>query len=447
VFDVQQTTTGNWAVVAAGTRALVVEAQDAPALRALASAVASGFAATLEALAADGFARTPSFGLIDGGAGRAMIAVRGPVVATVRTAAGERRIDAEGVSTWVEQQVAEATAVALAVEPADAADARRPALPLADGIVWGTAVSWAGTVASAAPAVVQEQKRAPITAPVAVEVQADEPQQVEPQRVEPQPVEPQLAQPEPALPDPVHPEQVDAVADETRIPDTTVSEATIAQPTDTDAGTDPDADGDATGYDHLFGATMVRSVEDAAVRQADEAEPARIDLPRFITDSAPARPSAEAGDHDGLTIMSGSLGGLLGGRQSEQEHERDNEHEQLPVAPSPRFFVDLADGRREYLEPPIVVGRAPVASTTARGPAPRPVTVDSAERDISRSHTTIAVEGDTVVVTDLHSRNGTMIVLPGKQPQKLRSGEPTAVIAGTVVDLGSGVTLTVGEDA
>ena len=418
MFDVQQTTTGDWAVVAAGTRALVVEAQDASALRKLAPAVASGFPETLEALAADGFARTPSFGLIDGGAGRAMIAVRGPVVATVQTTAGERRIDAEGVSTWVEQQVAEATAVALAVDAGHAADAggtARPALPLAEGIVWGTAVSWTGSVGAAAPVVVQEQKRAPVTAPVEVEV------------------------------------QVDAVGDETRIPDTTVNEATIAQPADTDldaalnAPANPDADADATGYDHLFGATMVRSVEDAAVRPAEEAEPARIDLPRFITDSAPARPSAEAGDHDGLTIMSGSLGGLRDrdGRQSDQEQE----HEQLPIAPSPRFFVDLADGRREYLEPPIVVGRAPVASTTARGPVPRPVTVDSAERDISRSHTTIAVEGDTVVVTDLHSRNGTMIVLPGKQPQKLRSGEPTAVIAGTVVDLGSGVTLTVGEDA
>jgi hypothetical protein len=36
-----------------------------------------------------------------------------------------------------------------------------------------------------------------------------------------------------------------------------------------------------------------------------------------------------------------------------------------------------------------------------------------------------------------------MIVLPGKSPQKLRAGEPTSVIPGTVVDLGSGVTLTV----
>lgn len=427
MFDVQQTTAGDWAVVAAGARALIVEGQDAAALRSLAAAVSSGFAETLEALAADGFARTPSFGLIEGAAGRAMIAVRGPVTATVRTHDGERSIDADGVSTWLEQQVAEATAVTLAVTGmADGAASARPALPLADGIVWAAGVSWGGTSAAQAvvPVVAPEAKRAPITAPVQVEAA------VEP---EPEPLAEPEAEPVPVTA-PDHAES-EVEAGETRIPDATLSEVTH-----TDA-----AEADATGYDHLFGATMMRSVEDAAVRPAEEAEPARIDLPRFITDSAPARPSAEAGDHDGLTIMSGSLDGLRANDRAKDG--ADDDAQQPPAAPSPRFFVDLADGRREYLEPPIVVGRAPVASTTARGPAPRPVTVDSAERDISRSHTTIAVEGDTVVVTDLHSRNGTMIVLPGKPPQKLRSGEPTAVIAGTVVDLGSGVTLTVGEDA
>ncbi len=64
---------------------------------------------------------------------------------------------------------------------------------------------------------------------------------------------------------------------------------------------------------------------------------------------------------------------------------------------------------------------------------------------ISRNHAQFTVEGGTVVVTDLHSRNGTHIVLPGKSPQKLRQGEPTAVIVGTVIDLGGGVTFTVSE--
>ena len=56
------------------------------------------------------------------------------------------------------------------------------------------------------------------------------------------------------------------------------------------------------------------------------------------------------------------------------------------------------------------------------------------------------MEGDSIVVTDLHSRNGTHVILPGKSPQKLRQGEPTAVIVGTVIDLGGGVVFTVSED-
>ncbi|TFB92682.1 FHA domain-containing protein [Cryobacterium sp. HLT2-28] len=75
------------------------------------------------------------------------------------------------------------------------------------------------------------------------------------------------------------------------------------------------------------------------------------------------------------------------------------------------------------------------------------VSLGGADQDISRNHVRITVEGETVVVTDLHSRNGTVIVLPGKPPQKLRGGESTSVIVGTVVDLGGGVTLSVGQDA
>jgi hypothetical protein len=55
----------------------------------------------------------------------------------------------------------------------------------------------------------------------------------------------------------------------------------------------------------------------------------------------------------------------------------------------------------------------------------------------------IAVEGGTIVVTDLHSRNGTTVVQPGRPPVKLRGGEPTPVLVGTVVDLGGGFEITV----
>ena len=89
------------------------------------------------------------------------------------------------------------------------------------------------------------------------------------------------------------------------------------------------------------------------------------------------------------------------------------------------------------------LGRAPSVSQVSGGRIPRLITIGAGDPDISRNHVRVAVEGDTVVVTDLHSRNGTHVVAPGKPPVKLRAGEPTPVLAGTVVDLGGGWTLQV----
>ena len=90
------------------------------------------------------------------------------------------------------------------------------------------------------------------------------------------------------------------------------------------------------------------------------------------------------------------------------------------------------------------VGRAPSVTKASGSSLPRLVVIPG-DKDISRNHVQITLEGGTVVVTDLHSRNGTQIVLPGRAPQQLRQGEPTSVIVGTVVDFGGGVTLTVSE--
>lgn len=112
--------------------------------------------------------------------------------------------------------------------------------------------------------------------------------------------------------------------------------------------------------------------------------------------------------------------------------------------PAPRFYLELPMGGREQLNQPLLVGRAPRASTASGESSSRLVTIPG-DKDISRNHAQFTVEGATVVVTDLHSRNGTQIIPPGKEAQQLRPGEPTAVIVGAIVDLGSGVTFTVRE--
>jgi pSer/pThr/pTyr-binding forkhead associated (FHA) protein len=73
---------------------------------------------------------------------------------------------------------------------------------------------------------------------------------------------------------------------------------------------------------------------------------------------------------------------------------------------------------------------------------PHLITVDSPEQDISRSHVEIRLEGDAVVVADLHTTNGTMLRRAGSEPTQLHPGEATVVVSGDVLELGDGVSVT-----
>lgn len=392
MFEVQQATAGDWAVVAAAGRALLVaQAGREPLLRYL-TAVRTGFAETLDALIADGLGRTPAFGLLDTSGDAVLLAVRG-LPAIVTDADGPRELRA-AVSSWLETQVETASAVTLG-QPGGGT------LPVAEGIVRGTALVWtaAGDAAAAPRDGEEPAKLSRITEPVVLEDGL-----LEPVAVASTPV---------------------PVDQPTRVPESTIAEAPEREP---------------SGYDHLFGATMMRGIEEAAVRAEQAQEPARIDLPGFITDSFPS--TAAVGDHDGLTLLSGDLPARTPLETPAETPAEPAAEPAEPPAPA-GYRLILPDGRSEPLAGAVIVGRAPSPSAfrTLRGA--RPLTLTGVEEDISRSHVAVAVEGDTVVVTDLHSRNGTLIVLPGKSPQKLRAGEPTTVVTGTVVDLGSGATLTV----
>lgn len=182
-------------------------------------------------------------------------------------------------------------------------------------------------------------------------------------------------------------------------------------------------------YDFLFGDTIYRTQAGVDVR---------------IPNPDPDRP----GDHDGSTMLAGDLG--LGDRVNEVRREASPESvpewKPAPRADS-RLQLERADGSREPLLRPVLIGRAPrvSAAAAASGPQPRLVTIAD-DQDISRSHLRVAVEGDAVVVTDLASKNGTVVTLPGAAPRKLRAKEATVVLPGTVIDLGGGITFTVRED-
>jgi pSer/pThr/pTyr-binding forkhead associated (FHA) protein len=73
------------------------------------------------------------------------------------------------------------------------------------------------------------------------------------------------------------------------------------------------------------------------------------------------------------------------------------------------------------------------------------MTVLSPGHDISRTHAQVEAEGWEIVVTDLHSTNGTAVVLGGADivRRRLAPGESMVVPLGSVLELGDGVSIAV----
>jgi len=90
------------------------------------------------------------------------------------------------------------------------------------------------------------------------------------------------------------------------------------------------------------------------------------------------------------------------------------------------------------LDVPCYVGRNPSAPRVTVGHPPRLVRVPSALREVSATHLELRQVGSTVVVTDVKSTNGSIVMIPGSVPRKLRQGESVVVSPGTLVDIGDG---------
>lgn len=90
------------------------------------------------------------------------------------------------------------------------------------------------------------------------------------------------------------------------------------------------------------------------------------------------------------------------------------------------------------LDRPAIVGRKPAAPALAPGAPPRLVTVLSPRQEVSSTHVEVRQLSASVVVTDLKSTNGSIVVFPGQEGRSLRSGESIAVVPGTLIDIGDG---------
>lgn len=394
-----------WSLVAAPGCLLALPADAAARVDGIAERLAGddGFRTALELLIAGGIASAPDFALIDGNSTVARVVLRGDakvVVTSDDPDVAELTISGAGVSTWSERVLEGARSLRLHVP----------------GSTWTVRLGPASEHADASPL-----EPAPATAESAVVAPVAEVTLVPTAEIEVPRSAPPVAS---------------ALAPQS------VSES-VTVPQVHDEGPEP--------YDFLFGNTVYRTQSGA------NPEPER------------------SGDHDGRTVLADELGlhGHVPASATFPERPQSAQPPQLPgtsevpdstfvapipghlpaaaqpVAPAappvPTLQLERADGSREQLARPVLIGRAPSASSAASGPAPRLITILD-DKDISRSHLRVAVEGDAVVVTDLASKNGTIVTLPGGSPRKLREGEPTVVLPGTLIDLGGGVTFTVRED-
>ncbi|MET0956171.1 MAG: hypothetical protein ABWY68_09485, partial [Cryobacterium sp.] len=290
---------GDWLAATTGDRLVLLPAEDAAsAARIWASLGESapgaddqGMRAVLDELTAGGLSRTPPFALLawsEDLPATVRVIVRGSVRVSLNTAAGDVLLTGTGVSTWVERSVDGVTHVDVrSADSTDSADAF--ALPLERGMVrtrrlqvtlepagTSTSTNTAAAPASARPAVAPAPARigeppTPASSPAATAAPTTAPA---PLAVPPRPT---------AVP----------AADEP------ASEQTITdiRPAGDDADT-PSADAPATaavesapsdGYDHLFGATVMRGVEQAAVRPEADDETEEPDA----TAAAPAGSAAD----------------------------------------------------------------------------------------------------------------------------------------------------------
>ncbi|WP_299444901.1 FHA domain-containing protein [uncultured Phycicoccus sp.] len=123
---------------------------------------------------------------------------------------------------------------------------------------------------------------------------------------------------------------------------------------------------------------------------------------------------------------------------------------QQPVPiPRPALGVlRISTGGVVTLDRGVLLGRAPrVNEELAPSQRPHLIRVGSVDRDISRNHAEVVLEGWHVLVRDLGSTNGTTVTLPGEEPVRLRPTEDQGIEPGAVITLADEVSLTYEVDA
>jgi hypothetical protein len=307
--------------------------------------------------------------------------------------------------------------------------------------------------------------------PEPAEPEPAEPEPAEPEPAEPEPIEPEPAAPEPAAPEPAEPEPAEPEPAE---PEPAEPEPFESEPVESEfepAGPGstapepaapiipplpaippppplPRAD-DGVLIDSIppFPRAATPPVPQAppAAAPADAAAAATEDLEATTVVGRPLRgrstapqPAAELpqGDHDGETLSLEEARRLRAGGALPAPAPTPAPVA-APVAPLGR--LRLSTGQIVLLDRTVIIGRRPGSSRASGAEMPHLIGVDSPQQDISRNHIEVRAEGDSILVTDLRTTNGTTLLRQGSVPTRLHPGEPTIVVSGDVLDLGDGV--------
>jgi hypothetical protein len=394
-----------------------------------------GLAAVLEALTGaygTSLSAIPPFAVVLAEGDAVRLAVRGDIAVDIEMSTESERVSGTGVTTWSERLLSDVTRVLVEAAPPTA-----PAdLPIADGVVLAAVVEWSPRDRPIAEPLAHDAEPATTgvvdadtgSVPFSVAEPPPEPETEKPEldaepergreRPAPIPVPPIAArtaselapsQPSPALIDSA---AVLSLADaDTLLPAESTFTVRHEEPS---SDTAPEPSVPATDDEEL-GRTVIRSEASAGETSA----------------------AAILGDHDGETISLAQAQAMRSGEPTTAPPPL------APPRPPAPGRLRVSTGQIVPLNRTVVLGRRPRSTRITGTDLPHLIAVESPQQDISRSHVELRVEGDSIIATDLHTTNGTLLLRSGSDPVRLHPGEATVVVPGDVLDLGDGITVAV----
>ncbi|MFT3852161.1 MAG: FHA domain-containing protein [Ilumatobacteraceae bacterium] len=443
-----------------------------------------GVDGVLEVVAGAGLRTLGDFAMAVEEDGALRVLVRGSARVRVTGSGAVADVDGAGLRTWNEQLVAGWEQVMISL---GSAVLEPPSLFALDG---------GGVV----PAAVLVRPNVAVTAEVPVTTVAARERESQPEPVPqavPQPQPEPESPPEPAddplllpAPEPVDGPSLAAAPGFQSVPARDLDPALTMFPSAFDAPdvvnvvvAESQVPAPDNAYDDLYGHTVHRDVQFAAIQADEDTEAAdeadlgdhdghTMSLAQLRQAEADLAGGTVLGDHDGHTISLADLRAARGadvppspvppaGGVSVQALLCPNGHPnpthavtcgrcEAPLGTEPVTIarpvlgeLRLSTGEVIELDRPVLVGRNPKVEGRLMGELPKLVRLEDFH-GLSRTHAMFRLEGWQVLVVDMGSANDTTVTLPGRPPRRLHADEPMLLTDGAVIDLGGEVTVAYG---